>query len=70
VDRTLIEIDEARRAVLERAVPLETEPVPLRDAIGRALAEDAVAPEAVPGFDNSAMDGFAVRAADTERAPE
>ena len=61
----LIEIEEARRLVLSRAKPLEAEPVPLRDSPGRVLAEDAVGTEPVPGFDNSAMDGFAVRAADT-----
>ena len=40
--------------------PLAAEAVPLDDALGRVLATDAVAPEDVPGFDNSAMDGFAV----------
>ena len=57
-------IAEARRLVLERVSPLPTEPVALDDALGRALAEDVIAAEAVPGFDNSAMDGYAVRAAD------
>jgi molybdopterin molybdotransferase len=37
-------------------------------ALGRVLAEDATSAEPVPGFDNSAMDGFAVRAADTRGA--
>src|SRR3954462_15351216 len=70
MDRTLIEIDEARRMVLERVRPLAAEEGPLREALGRVLAEEIVAPEAVPGFDNSAMDGFAVRAADTNGASE
>ena len=70
MDRPLIEIEDARQAVLERAARLEAEPVPLREALGRVLAEDAVAPEPVPGFDNSAMDGYAVRAADTRGAAE
>ncbi|GAB3333523.1 gephyrin-like molybdotransferase Glp [Marilutibacter aestuarii] len=43
---------------------LETETVPLRHCHGRALAADVVAPIALPPFDNSAMDGFAVRHAD------
>lgn len=64
----LIEIEQARRLVLERTSPLPSEPVPLRDALDRVLAADVAAPDPVPGFDNSAMDGFAVRAADTEAA--
>ena len=67
-DRNLIELEQARGAVLERAAPLPAEPVPLRDALGRFVAEDVSAAEPVPPFDNSAMDGFAVRAADTKGA--
>lgn len=63
-----IELERAREIVLERAAPLGAEPVPLREALGRRLAEEVVAAEPVPGFDNSAMDGFAVRAADTRGA--
>ncbi|HKG34881.1 MAG TPA: gephyrin-like molybdotransferase Glp [Solirubrobacterales bacterium] len=65
----LVEVEDARRAVLERVRALPAEQVPLREALGRVLAEDVVAPEPVPGFDNSAMDGYAVRAADTARVP-
>ena len=66
----LIEIEQARRLVLERAqTPLEAEPVPVRDALGRVLAEDLSGTEPVPASDNSAMDGYAVRAADTAVAP-
>jgi molybdopterin molybdotransferase len=61
----LIEFEQARSAVLERVTPLGVEEVSLREALGRRLGGDAVATEPVPGFDNSAMDGFAVRAADT-----
>jgi molybdopterin molybdotransferase len=64
----LIEIDAARAAVLERAVALPAEDVALRDALGRVLAESVESADAVPGFDNSAMDGYAVRAADTAGA--
>ena len=61
----------ARDAVLAViAGPLEAEAVSLEHAAGRVLAADAVAPEDVPGFDNSAMDGFAVRSADTGGAGE
>jgi molybdopterin molybdotransferase len=64
----LIEIERARDAVLARAAPLPGEDLPLREALGRVLAEDLTGVEPVPGFDNSAMDGFAVRAADTAGA--
>jgi molybdopterin molybdotransferase len=68
VPAKLIEVEEARRLVLERVRPLAPERVPLREALGRVLAEDVSSAEPVPGFDNSAMDGFAVRAADTRGA--
>jgi molybdopterin molybdotransferase len=66
--RELIELELARRLVLEQATALDPEHVALRDALGRTLAEDVTSSEAVPGFDNSAMDGFAVRARDTAGA--
>jgi molybdopterin molybdotransferase len=47
-----------------------TERVALAEAAGRALAADVVAPEPLPGFARSAVDGFAVRAADTFGASE
>jgi molybdopterin molybdotransferase len=64
----LIEIEEARQLILAQVAPLDPESVPLGLGRGRVLAEDAVAAAPVPGFDNSAMDGFAVRAADTRGA--
>ncbi|HYM53731.1 MAG TPA: gephyrin-like molybdotransferase Glp [Solirubrobacteraceae bacterium] len=64
----MIEIEEARRLVLEHISPLPGESVALRAALGRVLAEDVASPEDVPAFDGSAMDGFAVRAADTRGA--
>lgn len=64
----LIEIDAARGLVLERVTALDAEDVALGEALGRALAERVTSAEAVPGFDNSAMDGFAVCAADTAGA--
>jgi molybdopterin molybdotransferase len=63
-----IDIEHARRLVLERTRRLEAEPVPLADALDRVLAEDAWAIKPVPAFESSAMDGFAVRAADTRGA--
>jgi molybdopterin molybdotransferase len=64
-----ISIEEARRLVLEHVTRLEGEEIALADALGRVLAEDAVAPNDLPPFDSSAMDGFAVIAADTDDAP-
>ena len=56
----LITVDEARRRVLDAVRPLAPEPVPLRAAAGRILAEDVASTVDVPPFDNSAMDGYAV----------
>src|ERR1700757_4571234 len=64
----LIELEAATRLVLGRAATLDSEDVDLSGALGRTLAEDITSSEMVPGFDNSAMDGFAVRAADTGTA--
>jgi molybdopterin molybdotransferase len=62
---SLLSIDEALARVLARALPLEPEQMPLTEAAGRVLAEDIVSPVDLPPFPSSAMDGFAVRAADT-----
>jgi molybdopterin molybdotransferase len=64
-----ISIQEARDAVLEHVQRAGAEEVALEDALGRVLASDAVAPNDVPPFACSAMDGFAIIAADTEAAP-
>jgi molybdopterin molybdotransferase len=56
----LITIDEARERVLAAVTPLGDEPVALTLALGRVLAEDVTSPLAVPPFDSSGMDGFAV----------
>lgn len=57
-----LSIEAARQAVLAEVHPLPTEEVSVQDALGRVLAEDVAAAADVPAFDNSAMDGFAVRA--------
>jgi molybdopterin molybdotransferase len=62
----VISIHEAIDAVLGAARPLPAEDVPLLEALGRASASEIVSPEAVPSFDNSAMDGYAVRGAELE----
>ena len=61
----LLSIDEALAVVLEHARPLGAEPVPIERAVGRFLAEDVRARVDLPPFRSSAMDGFALRAADT-----
>jgi molybdopterin molybdotransferase len=60
-----VSIEEARTAVLACAQRLGFEEVHLDDALGRVLAVDARAPTDVPPFAASAMDGFAIRSADT-----
>jgi molybdenum cofactor synthesis domain-containing protein len=60
----LIDADEAAALVLEHTQVLGVERVPIRDAPGRVLAEDVVAAGPLPAFPSSAVDGYAVRAAD------
>jgi molybdopterin molybdotransferase len=62
----VISIDEAIDIVIGAVRPLPAEELPLLEALGRATATDIVSPEAVPSFDNSAMDGYAVRGAELE----
>ncbi len=64
----MLNADRALSIVLKAVKPLEAEQVKLRDALGRTLAEDIVAAENLPPFDNSSMDGFAVAAADLAHA--
>lgn len=61
----MITIDEAREQILARVEALPTEYVGLDEAGWRTLAEPLVARDPLPLFDNSAMDGYAVNAADT-----
>jgi molybdenum cofactor synthesis domain-containing protein len=62
----LIEYPEAERLVLENVSLLPVEDVPLVEARGLALAENLKARFDSPPFDNSAVDGYAVRSADAE----
>ena len=55
-----ISFPEARQIILNAALPLDVERVPLLEAAGRAAAEDITAPFSLPPLDNSAMDGYAV----------
>jgi molybdopterin molybdotransferase len=66
---SLISVADAQRIVLEHARRLDAERVPIERAAGRVLAEAVAARVDLPPFPSSAMDGFAVRAEDTETAP-
>ena len=61
----LLTVEEALARVLGRVRPLPAESVPLEDAAARVLSEDARAVIDLPRFPSSAMDGFALRSADT-----
>lgn len=61
-------VEEHRTDILAAVTPLSTEEVATADAGGRTLASSAAARVDVPPFDNSAMDGFAVRFADVSSA--
>ncbi|HEY9401811.1 MAG TPA: hypothetical protein VIQ24_03900, partial [Pyrinomonadaceae bacterium] len=64
----MIPVAEAIRIVEEQTPRLPAEEVALAGARGRVLAEDVVADTDLPPFDRALMDGYAVRAADTEGA--
>ena len=65
----LVPVEEALRRLLDGAGPLPAESVQLHEAYERVLAEPVVALRTQPPFDASAMDGYAVRAADVAAAP-
>ncbi len=64
-----VALDEARRWLFDSLRPLEPVLTPIDETLGRVVAAPVEAPADVPHFANSAMDGFAVRAADTSDAP-
>ena len=65
----MIPISKALKLVVTNTTALGTERIPLVDAVGRILAEDVIADTALPPFDRSQMDGYAVKAADTKNIP-
>jgi molybdopterin molybdotransferase len=65
----VLTVEEALAQILARARPLEAERVDIRVALGRVLAEPVVSRREIPPWPNSAMDGYAVRAADTGPPP-
>ena len=63
-----VPFDEALERVLSHSSPLPPEVIPLEEALGRALSQDVLAPTRLPPWDNSAMDGYAVRGTDVAGA--
>ena len=66
----MISVEEALERILSYVSLLEPEEKPILDALGQVLAEDIVSGIDIPQLDNTAMDGYAVRAADTTGANE
>lgn len=65
----MLTLDQARTQMLEQLpFPTETETLNLQQAANRICAEDVISPINVPSFDNSAMDGYAVRLADLQQS--
>jgi molybdopterin molybdotransferase len=64
-DPDALPVAEAQRIICQRVTPIAaTERLPLRSALDRVLAEDIISPINVPAYDNSAMDGYALRGVD------
>ncbi|MGE5596208.1 MAG: gephyrin-like molybdotransferase Glp [Hyphomicrobiales bacterium] len=66
----MISVEEARERILAFFSRLEPERKPVLEALGQVLAEEIVAPFDIPPLDNTSMDGYAVRAADTAGASQ
>lgn len=67
--QTFIPVSAARSLILDAARSMDTEDVLLDDALGRTLAAPIVSRDDIPPFENSAMDGYAVRAEDLQDLP-
>jgi molybdopterin molybdotransferase len=67
---SMISVEEARGRILAAIERLPPEEKELADALGQVLAEDVTSPITIPPLDNTSMDGYAVRAADTAGASE
>jgi len=66
----LISADQALQIVIDNVTTLGIERVSIREALGRVLAQEIRSARDIPGFDNSAMDGYALRASDIAGASE
>jgi molybdopterin molybdotransferase len=62
----MLSVEEALERMLAEIKPLDIVQAPLADALGQVLAQDIVAQEDIPPFDNSAMDGFALLSKDSK----
>ena len=67
--RPVLSVEEALEQILATVRVLEPERVPILEALGRVLAEEVAADRDIPPLPNSAMDGYAVRAADVAGVP-
>ena len=67
--RPVLSVEEALEQILATVRVLEPERVPILEALGRVLAEEVAADRDIPPLPNSAMDGYAVRAADVAHIP-
>ena len=65
---SLLSVDQARERILSHFQPVTTETLPLAGCSNRVLAQDIAATSDLPPFNNSSMDGFAVRGADVVEA--
>ena len=65
---SLLSVEEARTRILSQFQPVETETISLTESANRILSVDIAAADDLPLFDNSSMDGFALRAADSRSA--
>jgi molybdopterin molybdotransferase len=65
---TLISVEEALSLILAKITPVEVETIPLAQSVNRVLAQAVISPVNVPPFANSAMDGYAIVAADSQGA--
>ncbi|MDX1295675.1 MAG: molybdopterin molybdotransferase MoeA, partial [Sulfurimonadaceae bacterium] len=65
-----VSVEEALQLIYNNVKPKATELVPIEEAVGRTLAQDVTATHNLPPYDNSAMDGYAVKVADAGRAVE
>ena len=69
VKNGLLPVKSAQKRILDALTPLDTTTVPIGDTLGRFLAKDICAMLTLPPHDISAMDGYAVKAADVVSSP-
>ena len=69
-NEAMLSVEDALERILDHFHVLDSEERPLLEALGQALAEDAVSAHDIPPLDNSAMDGYAIQAASVADASE